>query len=149
MSKPQAYQVSTTDDKLIFQFYSESAEKRIKKVVLYQKYSDFPLIFEMLMGDMLDDNETIDFLIESNNGDRDEVLFTVFQTISAVLDEYSGSKILFYGSTAARTRLYQIIITKYFEQAQEVYLIKGIKNKMEENFVKDTNYDAFLISLHE
>lgn len=149
MSKPQAYPVSTTEDRRIFQFYSESAERRIKKVVLYQKYSDFPLVFEMLMGDLLEDNETIDFLIESNNGDRNEVLFTVFQTIAMVLDEYAGSKILFYGSTPARTRLYQILISQYFEQAQEIYLIKGIKNKVEENFVKNKNYDAFLISLQE
>ncbi len=143
MSKPQAYPLSSTEDKLIFQFYSESVEKRIKKVVLYQKYSDFPLIFEMLMGDLLDDGETIDFLVESNNGDRDEVLFTVFQTMAMVLDEYAGSKILFYGSTPVRTRLYQILINQYFEEAQEVYLVKGIKNKVEENFVRNSNYDAF------
>lgn len=149
MNKPQAYAVKTTDDRLIFQFNSVSVEKRIKKVVLYQKYSDFPLIFEMMMGDMLDDDETIDFLVESNNGDRDEVLFTVFQTIAMVLDEYSGSKVLFYGSTQTRTRLYQILIAKYFEQANDVYVIKGIRNKTEENFVKNTNYDAFLISLQE
>lgn len=30
------------------------------------------------MGDMMEDNATVDFLVESNNGDRDEVLFTVF-----------------------------------------------------------------------
>ncbi len=83
------------------------------------------------------------------NGDRDEVLFTVFQTIAMVLYEYAGSKILFYGSTPVRTRLYQILINQYFEQAQEIYLIKGIKNKVEESFVKNKNYDAFLISLQE
>ena len=53
------------------------------------------------MGDLLEDNETIDFLIESNNGDRDEVLFTVFQTIAMVLNECLEPKAL--GCLAANT----------------------------------------------
>lgn len=47
MNKPQAYAVKTTDDRLIFQFNSVSVEKRIKKVVLYQKYSDFAFLISL------------------------------------------------------------------------------------------------------
>lgn len=149
MNKPQGYPVSVTDDRLIFQFYSVSPEKQIQKVVIYRKYSVFPLVFEILMGDMMEDNATVDFLVESNNGDRDEVLFTVFQTMAMVLDEYPESKVYFYGSTSVRTRLYQILISKYIQEADNVYLVKGIKNNIEEIFVKNVNYDAFLISLND
>ena len=66
-----------------------------------------------------------------------------------VLDEYPESKVYFYGSTSVRTRLYQILISKYIQEADNVYLVKGIKNNIEEIFVKNVNYDAFLISLND
>jgi hypothetical protein len=146
MNKPQGYPVKTAENQLLFQFESISEKKRINKAVYFNKLSESPLLFEMVMGDIGED-ENIDFLSVSNNDDRDEVLYTVFQIMAQVLDKFPNAKIVFYGSTPVRTRLYRILISKFLETAQGVYIIKGIIDDKLELFNKNTNYSAFVVHL--
>lgn len=57
----------------------------------------------------------IDYQIISNNGDRDKIIATVYQTIVIYLKRYPNKIIYFKGSTKERTRLYRMIINNNFK----------------------------------
>ena len=48
----------------------------------------------------------------SNNGDAEKILATVVAAVYAFYDQYPTVWILLTGSTASRTRLYQMAINK-------------------------------------
>ena len=99
------YTLFTTDFQ-DYEFYSEGPQGRIKKVVRYRRISNDPITFNLAFGD---ENEgVISDTIVSDNQDKDMVLFTVANTINAFCDHYGNHFIYAEGSTAARTRLYQM-----------------------------------------
>lgn len=84
-------------------------------------------------------------MIVSNNNDMEKVLSTVIQTLPVFFTEFKGSQIFFSGSTPVRTRLYRIVITKYYHEFERDYSIFGFLNQKAEPFQKGKNYEAFLI----
>jgi len=51
------------------------------------------------------------------------------------------------GSTKARTRLYRMGISKYYDEAAKDFEIFGERDKQWEQFEKDTEYEAFLVKV--
>ncbi len=60
-------------------------------------------------------------------------------------DEYPDALIYAVGTTKSRTRLYQIGISKFFEKAQEDFIIYGQIGVEWYLFEKNINYEAFLV----
>jgi hypothetical protein len=142
----KGYPSISTGDKLYFEFESVSSDKRIRKAIEYVKISEYPSIYSLSMGDIQEDGN-IDLYVVSNNNDTQKVFFTIFQTMLVLFDEYPDSKILFYGSTPNRTRLYQIQINKFLHEVEHFFQIWGIVDGIQERFVKNKNYQAFIIGL--
>lgn len=51
------------------------------------------------------------------------------------------------GSTAERTRLYQIIIAREISEIEKIFTIYGLLDSVLEPFQKNQNYNAFVIVL--
>ena len=92
-----------------------------------------------------DEKGIVSDMVVSNNNDMEKVLSTVVQTLPISFTEFQGSQIFFSGSTPARTRLYRIVIAKYYHEFERDYLIFGFLNREAEHFQKGKNYEAFLI----
>lgn len=90
----------------------------------------------------------IDDLFETRNGDADEILATVAWKALEFLLQNPDSEIFASGSALARTRLYQIGISKNINSLPENLRIEGIELQKEFGWVefqKGINYDAFLL----
>ena len=57
--KSEFYNFHTENNSLSFTFQSISDEKTINKIVIYSKVSDFPEIYNLALGDILDNTTTI------------------------------------------------------------------------------------------
>ncbi|MCB9309829.1 MAG: hypothetical protein H6567_07225 [Lewinellaceae bacterium] len=101
----------------------------------------------LLMGDYDKHSGETDFLNVSNNGDRDKVLATIVDICYSYFELYPNHVITFTGANEARTRLYQMAISKYFDELALDFYIYGELNKATEPFRKNVNYSAFYILL--
>ena len=72
---------------------------------------------------------------------------TVAQTMILFTNYYPKALVFFKGSTEVRTRLYQMAITKYFEELSDSFDIKGYLDENWLPYKKNVVYEAFLISL--
>lgn len=75
----------------------------------------------------------------------EKILATVIQTILAFLFHNPEAKIAFSGSTAHRTRLYSIILTKEVEKVAHILTILGLSEKGLVPFERNEKYDGFVI----
>lgn len=139
------YNFESSSDSLRFEFDSVGSQKQIRKVVEYTSIPQNPAIYNLDFGDLKADG-TIDDLVVSNNKDMEMVLATVIQTIFVFFETKPQNTILFLGSTESRTRLYQIVIAKNIDDMKNELQIRGIRNEAVEDFVKNVNYDGFLIN---
>lgn len=137
------YKFSFSEDNLSFSFKSEG-KKEIQKLVVFQKLN-YGNYYQLALVDVLDDGTYTDNIV-SNNGDRNQVLATVFRIISYFLRLFPDAIILFTGSTPSRTRLYQIAISSELESVSKLFQIKGFDGKEFEDFLPNKNYEAFYIS---
>jgi hypothetical protein len=117
----------------------------INKTIIYQKTS-IDNLYALSMGDLLD-NGAVDFEIRSNNGDRDTILATIIQTLQQFLQQYSEASVGFTGSSPARTRTYQILINREWDEISKKFVVKGYDSNGLEEFLSNKNYEGFVISL--
>jgi hypothetical protein len=99
------------------------------------------------MGDLRPDGK-IDVEVVSDNGDRDEILATLIQTLFVFLEAHPAGFVLFTGSTPTRTRLYQILISHELDQATSLLSFWGMSgNGSLVQFEKNKPYIGFVVSL--
>ena len=127
-----------------YTFYSDGPKGRIKKLVLYSCISEDPLIFNIAFGDV-DRYGEINDRINSNNNDRDVVLATVVRTINDFSNKYGNNLIFAIGSTPARTRLYQMGISRLLNELCQHFDLWGYSNDKWQGFERNINYDSFLV----
>lgn len=135
------YQFSILDNTHRFDFVSQGRQV-IQKVIIYQA-TTIPDLYNLVLADVLPDG-SFDVHTVSNNGDRDTVLATVAQTLVTFFDRHSTSRVIFYGSTPARTRLYQIGIAQELDKIKGRFEIRGITGSTIEPFQRNKNYEAFV-----
>ena len=138
------YPVIVSNDRRIFEFFSEGPKGIIKKTVLYTPIQKD--LYNLGFGDRIEGTQEVDDSNRTNNGDRDMVLATVASTIVAFTNRFPAVRILIEGSTIARTRLYQMAITDYLEEIKQDFDIQGFINHRWEIFHRGRNYSAFLIA---
>ena len=141
--KHNYYPYRASENFLSFAFESQSATKRIAKEVEFLLIEED--LYNLAFGD-LDENGMINDLSVSNNKDMMLVLATVIQTIIIFFQIYPDKRVLFTGSTPARTRLYQIIINREKPGWQSLFTIEGLLGDDTEIFQAERNYSAFVIS---
>lgn len=118
----------TEKDSMIFEFVSEGPKGHITKRVLYQK-NDSEFIFNLAFGDVNIETGDFDDYAITNNGDSNKVLATVAKSILIFIEKNPNAYIYAEGSSPARTRLYQMGISKNIDEIQEIFKIDGyLKN---------------------
>jgi hypothetical protein len=145
--KLEKYDVKSNKSKTTFKFVSEGPNGNILKRIEYSKkeFLNFKNVYNLAFGDLDPSTGEIDDLIITNNQDREKVLATVANTIIIFTKRYPKAYIYIEGSNTARTRLYQMAISKYFLELSESFDIQGIRNFELLSFEMKVNYSAFLI----
>jgi hypothetical protein len=137
------YQLKSTDKLSSYEFISEGKKGLITKRIQFTLINKEG-VYNLAFGDKDDLNGDIDDLATSNNGDSEKILATVVGSVYAFCDKNPDAWILATGSTASRTRLYQISIAKYYQDLTEEFDIYGQFEDDWELFVTGKNYMAFL-----
>jgi hypothetical protein len=141
----ERYQIENNVNSLYFEFISTGNKGSIVKVIKYTKINEDPLVYNLGFGDKNLTHETIDDRAVTNNGDTYRVLATVAFTIYAFYQEYPDANVYLSGSTASRTRLYQININKFHDHITRDFIIYGELEQGFERFKKGVNYQGFFI----
>ncbi|MBO9614176.1 MAG: hypothetical protein J7619_15830 [Dyadobacter sp.] len=81
----------------------------------------------------------------TDNGDMPEILATVIAIIHEFFNSHPDQKIYFRGSTPTRTRLYQIAISKVYDQDNSDLFIKGYLDEDWVPFEPNVNFHGFLV----
>lgn len=143
----ERYPYINSNDYQDYEFYSEGPKGRIKKIVMFTKIPDSePPIYNLGFGDHDPNSGETDDVVVSNNEDRDIVLATVANTIVEFCNHYGNHFIYAKGSTAGRTRLYQMGIAGLWQEISEDFDVYGLKNDVWHRFEPNSiNYEAFLV----
>ena len=141
MNKP-TYKVEI-DGENTFSFLSTGKNVIILKVVELVEIREGT--FNLGFGDYDFANNVIDDKAESENGDAEKVLATVFGILLRFPSENPDKNVFISGSTPIRIRLYRMIINKYFDEfSQSLTILGGIDFEFEP-FQKNKNYESFLV----
>jgi hypothetical protein len=143
MGQYKAYLTQSNKENTRFQFQSIGKRGVFDKLIYFT-----PLTIDTYNLSLVDYNTvtgSYDDLSVSDNGDMPEVLSTVISTIRKFLNSNPGNKIYFEGSTRARTRLYQIVISKVYNPEQSDLLISGLQEGHWLPFEPNINFEGFLI----
>lgn len=141
----ERYKIENNVNSVYFEFISIGNKGSIVKVIKYTKINEDPLVYNLGFGDKNLTYQTIDDRAVTNNGDTDRVLATVAFTIYAFYQEYPDANVYLSGSTASRTRLYQININKFHDHISRDFIIYGELEQGFERFKKGVNYQGFFI----
>jgi len=125
-----------------YEFLSEGPKGIIKKIVLYDRLSDN--IYNLGFGDWNETEQKVDDTVRSNNNDSNKVLATVASTIIDFLEHRPDAAIIAQGVTAAKTRLYQMLINQHFQGISPIFNIEGSYKGHWEPFRSGKNYEAFM-----
>ena len=125
-----------------FEFVSEGPKGAIRKLIQFQETNE-PNLYNLAFGDKVGETE-IDDITVSNNGDSEKVLTTVVAALYAFFDKYPTAFVYATGSTKARTRLYRMGITKYYDEMIEDFYLYGQIDDGFLTFEIDKDYNGFL-----
>lgn len=141
--KIEKYHLKSDSTLTYFEFISVGPRGAIRKVIEFQVTS-VPDLFNLAFGDKNFETGEIDDLAISNNGDTQKVLGTVVAALYAFFDRNPEAIVYATGSTPARTRLYKMGITKFYNEMQnDFYLYGQINNKLYV-FESQTEYEGFV-----
>lgn len=141
------YALTSSEDRLSYEFFSDGPKGEIKKVVQYTKLKNQEdNIYNLGFGDYNAETHDIDDLSVSDNKDRNLVLQTVASTVPFFFEKYPDAQVTFNGSTEARTRLYIMEISKRLGDLDMAFDIQGLKEDDWESFRKNGRYKAILVT---
>jgi len=132
-------------------FYSDGPKGHVLKVVHFILVYAYPnSIYHLVFGDWNEKRNAIDDLSVTNNGDAEKVFATVATIVVDFIDIFRNAMVYAEGSTPARTRLYQITLSKFLHEIEPIFQVYGDINKQQlEPFQKNANYKGFLIARKE
>ncbi len=126
-----------------FEFTSEGRKGAIRKLIEFQATND-PDVYNLAFGEEDPSTGDIDDLAVSDNGDTEKVLATVIDALYVFFDKYPASYVYATGSTKARTRLYRMGITKFYEEMKNDFDLYGQIGDYYQKFELGKEYDGFL-----
>ena len=122
--KVDKYSIKAEGNFTVFEFISEGSKGAIRKIVQFQETNE-PKLYNLAFGDKNTETGEIDDLVVSNNGDSEKVLATVVSALYAFFDSHPEAFVYATGSTSARTRLYRMGITRFYEEMLEDFYLYG------------------------
>lgn len=138
--KIDRYALKSESGLTVFEFISEGPQGTIRKMIHFQETNE-PGLYNLAFGDKNSDTDEMDDLSVSNNGDSEKVLATVVAALYAFFDKHPDAFVYATGSTAARTRLYRMGITKFREEMQQDFSLFG---QVGDNFVPFETGKAYI-----
>ena len=144
MEKPTCL-LKSTPNALQHIFESVKNDVVIPKIVVYLPIENNPNLYQLVFGNLMPNGE-IDTLSVSNNDDMKIILTTVVKTLFSFFELNPDKVVIFTGSTLSRTRLYRAVISKFINETELFYEIKGItENGVLEKFQSNQTYLGYLI----
>ncbi len=137
------YQLTSGEELLSYEFISEGPKGIIRKRIQFTLINRDD-VYNLAFGDKDTVTNEMDDMAISNNGDSEKVLATVISAVYAFYDKHPGAWVFAAGSTSARTRLYRMGITKYYNEIQNDFEVYGQTDGEWELFEKSKVYSAFL-----
>lgn len=144
--KQHFYKYLRDEDCLWFEFESVSKQKTVKKVVVYTPFQENSNVFNLALADAFPDGSYSDKSV-TNNDDMEKVMATVIRTVLRFFEKYPTKMLYIEGSTAERTRLYRIIISRELSEIEKTFTVYGLLESDTVIFQKNQNYNAFVIAL--
>lgn len=130
---------------LDFEFESLGPNGIITKVVRFSPQNANGITyFNLGFGD-IDENGNVNDLSKSNNNDRDKILATIASIVLEFTAHFPDVMVYAQGSTASRTRLYQMGIAANWDEIRTVMDVYGNIDGRWQRFEKQVNYQAFLV----
>ena len=141
--KTDKYALKGGTDLTVFEFVSEGTRGAIRKYILFQPTTESNL-YNLAFGDKDPVTGELNDMAVSNNGDTDKVLATVVASLYAFFDRYPNAFVYATGSTASRTRLYRIGITRFYEEVSRDFYLYGQVGDEFPEFEPGKEYSGFL-----
>jgi hypothetical protein len=139
----EKYALKAESSLTVFEFNSEGSKGVIPKLIQFQG-TDEPNLYNLAFGDKNTETAKINDMAVSNNGDTEKVLATVVAALYAFFDKYPTAYVYATRSTKARTRLYRMSITRFYnEMIRDFYLYGQVGDNFSE-FEPGKDYVAFL-----
>ena len=112
-----------------FEFVSEGPKGAIRKLIEFQK-TTFHGLFNLAFGDKDQQTGEMNDLSFSGNGDTDKVLATVVSSVYEFFEKYPNAYVYASGSTKARTRLYRMGISRFYEEIKEDFFVWASRRQL-------------------
>jgi len=142
--KLDRYELKAGKNLITFEFVSEGPNGRIPKLIQFTT-TNYEDSYNLAFGNKDPETGKMDDLVISNNGDSERILATVVAAVYAFTDRYPDAWIYATGSTNARTRLYRMGISRYWEEVRRDFYILGQLNNEWQPFVIGIDYEAFVV----
>ena len=136
------YQYRTNEQNIDYEFESVGPIRKILKIARFTKIGEY--LYNFGFGDLDPTTGNISDTVVSNNSDGDKVLATVANIIVNFFEIYPHADVFIKGTSDARTRRYQMGISKYFGEISRSLEILGYFEGNWVPFEKGINYQAFV-----
>jgi hypothetical protein len=110
---------------------------------LFQVVDQEQNLVNLAFGDWDGDEMELDDMVITNNSDTQIVLNTVAIAVIDFMQRNPGCMLIASGSTSSRNRLYQMNISRHWDEISTRYDVKGFVAGGWEPFVKGLNYEGF------
>jgi hypothetical protein len=142
----ERYEVEQKKEGMIWKFFSDGPKGLIRKLVEFQHapYVGFN-VYNLFLGDYDEGKDRADDGVISDNGDYKIILWTVMWIIGKFVNLYPQSIILIRGTTASRSRLFQMGIALAWVEIQRRNEVWGRRANKWSPFEKGINYEEFLV----
>jgi len=141
--KLERYQFIGSKNLTVFEFISEGPKGKIQKIVQFSE-TNMNGAFNLAFGDKNIETGELDDRAVSNNGDINKILATVVASVLVFTERNYDALIFAKGSTKARTRIYRMGISKYYDEISSQFELFGLLNDEWEPFQKNKDYEGFL-----
>lgn len=141
------YTLEASPHFLDFEFSSTGPKGEIRKIVRFtkMKIADASIeVYNIGFGDYNKAEDRIDDLIVTDNKDSDKVMASVAAAVMAFTDQRPEILVFAQGSTAARTRYYNMVIAYHHTSINAVFDIWGHHAGQWEVFKGNKPYTAIL-----
>ena len=143
--RDQRYSFEIGHFNMSYEFVSEGPKGRIVKQVKYTEIEDNGF-YNLGFGDKIDNEDDFDDEVISDNNDSIRILATIAAAVYHFTEHKPNAYVFAQGNIKARTRLYRIELSNHLEEIKIDFIILGYINNSWENYQKNRDYSAFLIT---
>jgi hypothetical protein len=140
----ESYEYSVHPSFHKFEFESCGPKGRIRKEAKFNHL--YGNVYNFGFGDKIEGTDKIDDKVVTNNFDMDKIFATLTKIILDFTEKFPGVTILVKGSTASRTRLYQMTIKRNWKLVEPFFNVRGYQDGFIQTFKLENNYEEIFIN---